>query len=366
MNIIQTSKNIYKRHQGFLKFAITFFSTICACIMFTYSIIYSILLVSKETFNDSNTRENYNKSSFNIIKIINKYSFILDAVIISTPFLLGFYIMKYFPYEKGINLNIKFIVVGIIDLIHIIVEGLIIWKLVLSYTIKKKGVTWFMVMDYIFLFLHFLYLLHLLLVSSAYYSEYCLRTRTLKKYILTSFNYIYIQKFTLPNEFGSWREKKRKKYVLDNCLHFKYRNTSEERNIINKINIKRGINNLRNLVVDETYEIPNIFINWPTELMLNPEKNIFQISQRKFLFKYPVGTFLSHFNNKNEQSINILLRNHLNHIQIVTRNNYQYIFVSENDSYVPPKIDFDNSEINLEDDNDNHDTMLKLNEDKLL
>ena len=208
--------------------------------------------------------------------------------------------------------------------------------------------------------------MNLLLISSTYYSEYYEKTKTIKKYFLTSFNYINIEKFILPDEFGSWRENKRKKYVLDNCLHFKYLNTSEERKIINKINIERVIKNLRSFGVDETFKIPNIFITWPTELMLDPEKNIFQISKTKFLFKYPVGTFLSHFNNKQEQPINILLRNDLNHIQIVTRNNYQYIFVSENDFYVPPKIDFDNSKINLEDDNDNHDTLLKLNEGQLL
>ena len=44
----------------------------------------------------------------------------------------------------------------IIDLVYILYEGLVIWKLVLSYKIKADGIPWFMAMDYVFLILDFM------------------------------------------------------------------------------------------------------------------------------------------------------------------------------------------------------------------
>ena len=63
--------------------------------------IYSILLVAKDTFTEENTKENYNRKSYNIIKIINRCLFIYDAFIIVGSLLYIFYIYKNFSYDYG-------------------------------------------------------------------------------------------------------------------------------------------------------------------------------------------------------------------------------------------------------------------------
>ena len=66
------------------------FISYMTCIFFTYSFIYTILLVSLDSFDESNTIENYNKSSAKIIKTINACLFILDAVCLGTCFFFHF------------------------------------------------------------------------------------------------------------------------------------------------------------------------------------------------------------------------------------------------------------------------------------
>ena len=118
------------------------------CIFFIYSLIYSILLVSKDSFDDINSKED---SSINIIKRINACTFILDILTLATPFLLSFILSDY-KIDYGLKKYIKIFIIIIINLTHFSFEGLIIWKLVLSYRIIKEGsITWFMIMDYIFL-----------------------------------------------------------------------------------------------------------------------------------------------------------------------------------------------------------------------
>ena len=73
---------------------------------------------SKREFRGKNTKENYNKSSAYIIKIINVNTFILDSIIIATPFLLNLYIFIDYLRDYGIKKMIKNSVVFLIDLSH--------------------------------------------------------------------------------------------------------------------------------------------------------------------------------------------------------------------------------------------------------
>ena len=97
-----------------------------ACIFFIYSFIYTILLVSLDSFDESNTIENYDKSATKIIKIINACLFILDAVLLGSYFFFVFYVIKNEEYDYGIKKYFKWTLVILIDLIHLTFEGLII------------------------------------------------------------------------------------------------------------------------------------------------------------------------------------------------------------------------------------------------
>ena len=127
----------------------------------SYSFAYSLLLVSFDCFDDSNLKENYNKSSLNIIKKMNACTFILDIITLATPCLFLMFICEKAEYDYGLKKYIKIFIIIIINLTHFSFEGLIIWKLVLSYKIIKGSAAWFMIMDYFFIFLNFVYILYI-------------------------------------------------------------------------------------------------------------------------------------------------------------------------------------------------------------
>ena len=303
-------------------------SSCCTCILFIYSIIYSILLVSLGSFDDSNTKENYNKSSANIIKKINALTFILDGVAIATPFLFNIYIFKEIEMDYGLKRFFKSFILIIINLAHFSFEGFIIWKLVLSYRIKKGGVTWFMVMDYIFLILNFIYILYILFFSLGYFSDSGMAIKKEKIFALNSFNGIPINDYILPDNFDKWKKKNRKEYVLKNYYKYKYEISRSQERVLDSINNFRIIKGMKRLEVDTKNRIPEFIINKPIELLLNSKQNIFKLSNTQYLFKYPKGIFEKEFNKGNENIINILLNNNLNYIQIINEGDYQYIMVS--------------------------------------
>ena len=321
--------------QEFAEFFIAILSSCCTCIMFIYMIIYSILLVSKGNFNDNNIKENSNKSSVDKIKIINNCTFILDAIIISSPFLFIFYIFKNYEKDYGIKKVIKIVLIVFIDFIHIIFEGLIIWKLVISYKIKKNGVTWFMAMDYVFIFLNIFYLAYLLFFSLIFFADSGRLVEIVKNCYLTSFNDIKIESYILCKFFTSVSEKDRKKFILDNHLNFRCKYFHDEENIINKINNMRNNKDISELGYNYNMTIPDWIINKPTELMLNPTQNIIRFSEKKFLLKYPIGKFMDFINDNDIQLIDIILKENLNFIEIITQKNYQYILIYHKDFYFP-------------------------------
>ena len=53
----------------------------------------------------------------------------------------------------------KSIIIVIINLIHFTFEGLVIWKVVISYQNLEGDIPWFMIMDYVFLIINFLHII---------------------------------------------------------------------------------------------------------------------------------------------------------------------------------------------------------------
>ena len=132
-------------------------------------ITYAILLVTMNLFDEKNSKENYNKDYIDIINKINMSLFILIFVIICSFFILNFFIFKHFDIDTKLKKYIKMIILILIILIHCTYEGLIIWKLVLSYDIKKDSITWFMVLDYLFIVFNFIYIIYMIITSILYY-----------------------------------------------------------------------------------------------------------------------------------------------------------------------------------------------------
>ena len=120
--------------------------------------IYSILLVARDTFTEKNRKKNCNQKSYNIVNIINPCLFIYDAFFIIDSILFICYIYNDSRHDFGKKKVIKLIVQIFMSLINILFEFLVIWKLILSYQIKKGGITWFMVLDYLFLCINLIYI----------------------------------------------------------------------------------------------------------------------------------------------------------------------------------------------------------------
>ena len=125
-------------------------------VYFIYLLIYAILLVAKDGFNESNT-ETDSQNSINIIDTINKCIFALVGIAIASYIFITFYACKITEDDINCKRYLKIIMMMIFIVIHFAFEVLIIWKLAISYKIKTISITWFMNMDYVFIVFNFLH-----------------------------------------------------------------------------------------------------------------------------------------------------------------------------------------------------------------
>ena len=294
-------------------------------------LIYSILLVSIKTFKDSNTKDNYNKKYLNTIKIINRCLFIYDGFILIFGCIFSYGILVHRKHDYGIGKIISFLITIIINLVHILFESLVIWKLILSYKIKKGGCTWFMVLDYLFLIINLAYISIFLSATILYFKESGQLIYFKTNYILTSFDTIKISDFQLPEDFGKFPKNERKKYVFDNYKNYSHTISDEQKELITSINDFRGIKNIPLLGICNIWQIPDFLFNESSEVMIWPEQNIFKLSNKKYLFRYPIGKFEINFRNKDKSILSILEKDNLDHIQIITHKNIEYILIYELD-----------------------------------
>jgi hypothetical protein len=229
---IQEKAIILKKHRGDEELAYYFhicLITCCTSIFFIYTLIYAILLVAKDTFDKSNTKENYDKSKENKINTINICIFILVGSVIIFWLVSIFFVFKNCHRDYGIKKIIKSIILIIIILLHISFEGLIISKLVFSYEIKKDGSTWFIVMDYIFIVLNFIHIVFIIINTIGYFKEGGMYIQHITQCNLMSFNNIQIKQFELPMNFPKWKKKERKRFISDNYRNFELCNSNETR-----------------------------------------------------------------------------------------------------------------------------------------
>ena len=308
------------------------FSLSIICFIFLPFLIYSILLVSIKTFKDSNTKINYNKKYYNTIKIINPCLFIYDTFILISICIFSLGICYHGRRDYGRRKIIKFIITIFINLVNILFESLVIWKLILSYKIKRGGCTWFMVLDYLFLVLNLIYIIIFLIATISYFKESGNGINFKNEYYLTSFNKIKINNFKLPEDFGKLPKNERKKYIFDHYKDYEHTISKEQEKLLESINDFRGIKKIPLLGFCDLSKIPDFLFNEISEVMMWPDKNIFKISNKKYLFRYPIGNFEINFTNKDKNILSILLKDNLDHIQIITYQNLEYIFIYKSDS----------------------------------
>ena len=301
------------------------------CIYFIYILVYSILLVTKDSFNyDNSSKENYKEKS-NTIDKINLSLFSLIASILFATIVFIVILCKEEHDKKGWKSIIKKILLILLNLILILFESLIIWKLVLSYEIKTGGVTWFMIMDYIFIILNFLYILFILGMTYIYFHYYVIHYNdyfyNTTSYFITSLNNITIKKFKVSEDFLEMGEKDKTKYLLDNYKNMVYINTEEEKNLITSVNEFRVKHNLPEFGIRYSFKLPKYIMKEHTDMMINPEQNFFIVGNKKYLFRYNVSEFEKNFKSEEPNILSVLLKEELNYINIINKDNIEYILI---------------------------------------
>ena len=190
---------------------VTLFNTLCIIVIFLYSLIYAILLVSLDGFDKNNIKEN-SENSIDIINKLNKSLFGLAFFLIPTYFIITIFIMDIYK-SNDCQRFLKLVLMIFFILVHALFEGLIIWKIVLEYDIKKVKSTWFIRMDFSFLVLNFIFMVYLIgetiVIKDLYYIQY--QIHYINYLYISSINSIKITSIELPNNFDSIKKKEKKK-----------------------------------------------------------------------------------------------------------------------------------------------------------
>jgi len=193
--------------------------SIIAIILFIYILVFASLLVSKGSFNEENTKDNYNKDYTDIINKINLSLFgVLPFIIICYIFLL--WATSNCQKDYGKEKLIKKIILIILGILCLCYEITIIIKLVLSYKIKKDNINWFMICDYILIIIYFLYLVVTIYIIILYYIRAGDDVVNEDLIILTKFREIKINEYLLPHNFANFNDYQKRVMLLQNIKLF--------------------------------------------------------------------------------------------------------------------------------------------------
>ena len=197
--------------------------------------------------------------------------------------------------------------------IHILYEVLIFIKYINLYIIKKDDL-----MDLIFLLFNFAIIVkYFVLIFSNWPKTF---------YYLVRYKKLSVEPHCIKIE--NYRKNK-KKYISNRVKELKYKYLDQDLKVFNKINIFRKKNNLTELKLKDN--IPDFIINEISEVILFKEQHLFKLPNNKYLLKYEFGQFNYYFQNNNKNLIDILLKEGLNMINIVTQRNMQYILLYEDE-----------------------------------
>lgn len=320
---------IYIHENEKLNFGVIYSNSILYGIFLLLLLIYSILLVTIDTFDESNTIDNYDQNSLDIILFLNKSLFILVANVVLSFFIISFYSCSQCTYAYGCQKYLRAFFIIFFIAIHIIFEGLIIWKLALSYDIKSVTTTWFIVLDYLFIIFHFFYILYLF-VGVALFFTYLGKNIIFKtEAFLISYNKIKLNEFLLPNQFLGYNKYFRKKCISENTINFSYDITEAQINLIKLINTYREKYLIPDFLFKKIPKIPKDMLNLPSEAILFDYKHIFKLGNNKYMIRYPVGELEKNIINEDKELMSIISKDNLNNIHVINRepeNEYIYIW----------------------------------------
>lgn len=167
-----------------------------------------------------------------------------------------------------------------------------------------------------------------IIFNCIYIKEFWPQTEKEITHKLLSYKNIQIKPYIIEN-FKDFINHQ-KKYVSSITKFLLYNYSIEDLKIVNQINNLREKNNLTK--VDKNYNLPDYIINKISEIFLFNSSHLFKLDNNKYLLKIELGKFNHYFKNDNEGMINILLKQDINTINIITQGNMQYILLYYSDS----------------------------------
>ena len=120
------------------------------------------------------------------------------------------------------------------------------------------------------------------------------------------------------------KEYEKRKYILDNKNNYTIENNKD---LINQSNKFRKENNIDDLNWDIEIYFEDLIMDKYSELFLSDYENIFKLSNRKYLLKYPFDDFQKRFKNREKNLTDILLNDNLNKIIIIKKKYIIFILI---------------------------------------
>ena len=184
-------------------------------------------------------------------------------------------------------------------------------------------------MDYIFIVLNFIHSVFIILNTIGYFKEGGMYIEHITQCKLLVFNNIQIKHFELPMNFPKWKKKERKRFISDNYHNFEICNYNES-SIDMCLNMVKEKYDIPKFEKYEIRKIPDFMLDEPGEMMLYPDRNIFKLSNKGYIFKYPIGEFETVLINNSDKNVEkILSKENLTFYQIITQKKNEIIYVFE-------------------------------------
>ena len=289
----------------------------CYGIYFIYLLIYAILLVAKDGFNESNTK-NDSKDSIKVIDTINKCIFILVGIAIISYIFITFYVCKISENDIDFKRNLKLIMMLIFIVIHFIFEILIIYKLAISYKIKTISATWFMSMDIVFIIFNALFIACSVYELIYYYYKTNPKIEDRTRIILNSINDIEIEKYDLPVNYDSFCKREQKQYILEYLNEIKVEYSCNKL-ILMHFNIERSKLSIPPIKEENSQILRDFMLIMPSEAFFFNYKYIFRLDDNIYLIKSSSKDILNKAKNGDKELLKVVCNDKLTDCSAMTK-----------------------------------------------